>query len=130
MAGDVCVRVTGPERWRTVGCTWEGVSVAVTLRCCFCVQCELGAWPRPPHAAAAAAAAGVCSLRASTADMGKVARYTLLYYLSTTMGAVVLGIVVVNIVRVRGGGARVVGKVTRCCHEMKDVPLDNSGGRG
>ncbi|PNW77902.1 hypothetical protein CHLRE_10g456400v5 [Chlamydomonas reinhardtii] len=43
--------------------------------------------------------AGVCALRQSTADMGKVARYTLLYYFSTTMGAVVLGIAIVNIVR-------------------------------
>ncbi|GLC48509.1 hypothetical protein PLESTB_000105800 [Pleodorina starrii] len=43
--------------------------------------------------------AGVCALRQSTADMGKVARYTLLYYFSTTMGAVVLGIVIVNVVR-------------------------------
>lgn len=46
-------------------------------------------------------ASGVCALRQSTADMGKVARYTLLYYFSTTMGAVVLGIAIVNIVRVR-----------------------------
>ncbi|GIL53007.1 hypothetical protein Vafri_8717 [Volvox africanus] len=43
--------------------------------------------------------AGVCALRQSTADMGKVARYTLLYYFTTTMGAVVLGIVIVNIIR-------------------------------
>ncbi|KAG2449467.1 hypothetical protein HYH02_005612 [Chlamydomonas schloesseri] len=43
--------------------------------------------------------AGVCALRQSTADMGKVARYTLLYYFATTMGAVVLGIAIVNIVR-------------------------------
>ncbi|KXZ54628.1 hypothetical protein GPECTOR_4g693 [Gonium pectorale] len=43
--------------------------------------------------------AGVCALRQSTADMGKVARYTLLYYFTTTMGAVVLGIIIVNVVR-------------------------------
>ncbi|GIL83342.1 hypothetical protein Vretifemale_12168 [Volvox reticuliferus] len=47
--------------------------------------------------------AGVCALRQSTADMGKVARYTLLYYFTTTMGAVVLGIVIVNIIKVRVG---------------------------
>lgn len=46
--------------------------------------------------------AGVCALRQSTADMGKVARYTLLYYFSTTMGAVVLGIIIVNIIKVLG----------------------------
>ncbi|GIM07073.1 hypothetical protein Vretimale_11306 [Volvox reticuliferus] len=44
--------------------------------------------------------AGVCALRQSTADMGKVARYTLLYYFTTTMGAVVLGIVIVNIIKI------------------------------
>ncbi|KAG2490985.1 hypothetical protein HYH03_010658 [Edaphochlamys debaryana] len=43
--------------------------------------------------------AGVCALRQSTADMGKVARYTLLYYLGTTLGAVALGIVLVSAIR-------------------------------
>ncbi len=82
-----------------------GYLAEIESRLCCCVVCVhrgLGAGPRPP-AVPAAAAAGVCALRQSTADMGKVARYTLLYYLSTTMGAVVLGILVVNIVRVRGG---------------------------
>ncbi|EFJ47360.1 hypothetical protein VOLCADRAFT_61486, partial [Volvox carteri f. nagariensis] len=49
--------------------------------------------------------AGVCALRQSTADMGKVARYTLLYYFATTMGAVVLGIAIVNILDPGSGDA-------------------------
>lgn len=43
--------------------------------------------------------AGVCSLRESTFGMGKVARVTLLYYLITTVIAVLLGLLVVITIR-------------------------------
>lgn len=41
--------------------------------------------------------AGVCSLRGSTSSMAKVARWTLMYYAATTICAVVLGVVLVNV---------------------------------
>ena len=41
--------------------------------------------------------AGVCSLRGSTSSMAKVARWTLIYYAATTLAAVVLGIILVNV---------------------------------
>ena len=43
--------------------------------------------------------AGVCALRGSTASVAKVARYTLCYYAATTITAVILGILLVNIIQ-------------------------------
>ena len=57
--------------------------------------------------------AGVCSLRGSASSMAKVARWTLLYYAATTVAAVVLGIVLVNVVQ-PGRGSPLDGGVTSC----------------
>ena len=41
----------------------------------------------------------MCALRGSTASVAKVARYTLCYYAATTITAVILGILLVNIIQ-------------------------------
>ena len=44
------------------------------------------------------ACAGVCALRGSTNSMAKIAQCTLCYYAATTVAAVILGIVLVNLI--------------------------------
>lgn len=58
--------------------------------------------------------------------MGRVAKYTLLYYFTTTMGAVVLGITVVNVVRVSHAGVQYhvsVPHVYKIRFSSKSCPL-------
>ena len=57
--------------------------------------------------------AGVCSLRGSASSMAKVAKWTLLYYAATTMAAVVMGVVLVNVLN-PGRGSPLSGDVTNC----------------
>lgn len=52
--------------------------------------------------------AGVCALRGSTSSVAKIARYTICYYAMTTVTAVIMGIVLVNIIQ--PGRGEVLGK--------------------
>ncbi|KAK9806122.1 hypothetical protein WJX72_002273 [[Myrmecia] bisecta] len=59
--------------------------------------------------------AGVCALRGSSGNMAHVARTTLLYYTATTVTAVILGIVLVNLF-CPGRGSPFGGSNVEDCH--------------
>ena len=58
--------------------------------------------------------AGVCSLRGSTRNMAKIARWTLLYYAGTTVTAVVLGLALVTVLN-PGRGSPLGGDGVSSC---------------
>ncbi|KAA6416516.1 MAG: dicarboxylate amino acid cation sodium transporter [Trebouxia sp. A1-2] len=66
--------------------------------------------------------AGVCSLRGSTSSMAKVARWTLMYYAATTLIAVVLGIVLVNVLNPGRGSPLNGDGVSDCAVDQAAAP--------
>ncbi|DBA93948.1 TPA: hypothetical protein ACH3X1_001610 [Trebouxia sp. C0004] len=66
--------------------------------------------------------AGVCSLRGSTSSMAKVAKWTLLYYGATTLTAVVLGIVLVNVLNPGRGSPLNGDGVSDCAVDQAAAP--------
>lgn len=64
--------------------------------------------------------AGVCALRGSTSSVAKVARYTIAYYASTTITAVILGIVLVNIIQ-PGRGNSLGQEGSAGCSQVQEV---------
>ncbi len=70
--------------------------------------------------------AGVCSLRGSTSSMAKVARWTLIYYAATTLTAVVLGIVLVNVLN-PGRGSPLNGDGVSDCAVDQVQPCEGLG---
>lgn len=66
--------------------------------------------------------AGVCSLRGSTSSMAKVARWTLMYYAATTLTAVVLGIILVNVLNPGRGSPLNGDGVSDCAVDQAAAP--------
>lgn len=56
----------------------------------------------------------MCALRGSASSMARVARYTLLYYASSTAVAVALGIILVNLINPGRGGSLSSDAITSC----------------
>ena len=68
--------------------------------------------------------AGVCALRGSTSSVAKVARYTICYYAATTITAVLLGIILVNVIQPgRGNSLGKEGSV-ECGGQFSEVGVD------